>query len=440
MKPSNHLQVGIDVSKGRLDFALLAPDGEPLEVHQPFPNSLLGYEQAKQLLLDVLQEQALEGLDVAAEATSYYWLPFFLHCCRDAELAPYAPNLYLLNARWVRWHKQSLAPDHKDDQTDPWYIADRLRTHPPASPWQYEPKWLQLRLLTRLHAHLSKSLVREKNLFQLYLFLAHTTYAQRRPFQKPLSRTSQQLLRQPELLASLAHLSAEQIAEQLDELSGHRLEAPHKNAVQLRQVLQESFPLPAELAPTVQFLLNQLMDLCEQLEQAVRQVDQQTARLIEQGDYREVHLLASIPGVGPVLAAGLAAEIAGLKRFQRVQKWDKRLKRYRPRRVKEIEDAIGKLAGLWWPNKASGEFAAEEKRLSKAGNAYLRYYILEAADHMRQWIPSYAAYYQTKYDQVPKHKHKRAVVLTGRKALGLMVGLLSHQEVYRAQEAEVILK
>ena len=102
--------------------------------------------------------------------------------------------------------------------------------------------------------------------------------------------------------------------------------------------------------------------------------------------------------------------------------------------VGTIEDAIAKFAGLWWPENASGQFEAEERPLSKRGNDYLRYFTLLAADRMRLFIPSYARFYQTKYKQATKHHHKRALVLTGRKALGLFVGLLLHQEMYQPEE------
>ncbi len=439
MPSSYRLQVGIDVSRQRLDFALLTPDGEPIEIHQPFANTQPGYQQAKTLLLQVLQTRGFDGLDIGAEATSYYWLPAFLRFAQDPELAAYDPQLYLLNARWVRWYKQSLSPDHKDDLTDPQYIADRIRTRKPRSPWQYDPKWLSLRILTRLHAHLTKALVRERNLFQLYLFLAHTTYAQRQPFSTPLARVSQELLRHPEQLAELVALPLPELAERLDELSGHHLPEPLRNAAALQQVCQESFPLPADLAQPIQFVLNLTLDTLQALQQQRDRVDQEIERLLATGAYPEVAWLDSIPGIARVLAAGLAAEIAGLERFARVRKWDPFRKVYRPRRLAEIEDAVAKLAGIWWSKNASGQFEAEEHHLSKEGNAYLRYYLVEAAESLRQRLPSYRDYYQAKYQQAKHHKHKRAVILTARKALGLFVVLLHHQEPYRAKEEPITL-
>ena len=286
----------------------------------------------------------------------------------------------------------------------------------------------------RFHAHLTKSLAREKNLAQLYTFLAYTQYRARRPFSDPLAKTSQKILRHPEWLIDWQDLDPEQQAAALDELSEHDLRDPSRNAKRLQEILAQRYPLPEELGPQVQFVLEQLLDLIAGQEKQIDQVDQHIQKLIQTGQYPEVAWLDSIRGIGPILSAGLAAEIAGLERFRQVPKWDKRRQVYRPRTPQELEDAIAKIAGLWWPKNSSGAFTAEETPMSKKGNAYLRYYILEAADHMRQWIPRYQAYYRAKFVQATKHKHKRALVLTGRKALGLFVALLRRQEPYRAEE------
>ena len=65
---TNRLQVGIDFSQKRADLCLLFPDGELLEAHQPFWNSIVGYQQAKQWLLQVLEQYGFDGLTVGAAA------------------------------------------------------------------------------------------------------------------------------------------------------------------------------------------------------------------------------------------------------------------------------------------------------------------------------------------------------------------------------------
>jgi len=435
MNPQKRLVLGIDFAKNQASLGLLRGDGQILDQDRSVANSLSGFQQAKQLLLETLHDQQLERLDLAGEATSYYWLPMFAQLAQDPELAAYQPALFLLNARWVKWFKLGKSPNHKDDQVDPLEIADYVLVHRPRTAWRFEPHWLALRFYTRLRFHLVKSLTREKNLLDVYLFLLHATYSRRRPFSKSLAQTSQDLLTQPDLLAKLAQLPLQAASDLLLELSGNRLPEPLKNAQRLQQVLSESFPLPEDLGQALQAGLEILIETINHLSTQIQAVEAHIERLVSDG-FPEVAWLDSIPGIGLVLASGLAAEIGNLERFSQQEIWDKRRKCYRLRQAGELADAIGKYAGLWWPKNASGQFEAEERRLSREGNAYLRYYLIEAGDCMRRVIPSFANYYQKKHAQANKHHHKRASVLTGRKALDLLVALLRHQKSYQAKEGD----
>ena len=72
--------------------------------------------------------------------------------------------------------------------------------------------------------------------------------------------------------------------------------------------------------------------------------------------------------------------------------------------------------------------------MAKSGNRYLRYYLVQAANQLRQHVPEYASFYARKHREAAKHHHKRALVLTARKSVGLLVGLLHRQEAYRSKE------
>jgi transposase len=434
MERSQRLVVGIDIGRSQADLALLHPDGRPLEMHQRFANSPGGYAQAKQLLLKTLAGQGLEGIDFAVEATSYYWLPLYIQLSQDPDLAAYQPRQAVLNAGWVKWFKKSFSPAHKSDQSDPYYIAERQRSLLDPIWWRYDPHWLKLRLLTRLRSHLSRSLAREKNHYQLFLFLAYSNYSQAKPFSDTFGVFSQWLLSHPEELELLEGLGMDELAEQLARLSKGRLPDPRVNAERLYHALHDSYALPEAIHPTLHAILGHLMTILEALQDEIQHVDQAIAQCLAQEDYPEVAWLDSIPGIGKVFSAAIAAEIAGIQRFAEPLKWDRKRKSYRPRNARDVEDALAKFAGLWWPQNASGQFNAQERPLSKRGNDYLRYFTLLAADRMRLFIPSYARFYQLKFKQATKHHHKRALVLTGRKALGLFVGLLRHQEAFKPEE------
>ena len=430
------MYVGIDFGKKKVNYALMPEEGHSLEHHQAYPNTLSGYQQSKNLILKTLAEQNFDTFQVAGEATSYYWLPLFIQFAQDQDFARFNPKLFLLNARWVHWFKKSKSPNHKDDTVDPEEIANYLRERHPQTDWKYDPHWLSLRFYTRLRAHLVKSRTREKNYLSLFLFLAYSSYSYGKPFSNHLSPTSIKILRNPEWLDKFGSLSSSELAVKLQELGGHHLQNPMKNASDLKTVLAERYPMDPEMTQTIQDGLDVLLDTIQALDEQISRVEVRIDELVHSGTYPEVAWLESVPGVGRVFACGIAAEIGGIARFTLMKKWDNRRKIQRKRTSSEVTDAVSKFAGLWWPKNASGDFEAEELHLCRHGNAYLRFYILEAADRMRQRIPSFRSYYSKKYNQATKHKHKRALVLTGSKCLDLFVALLRHQEFYRPKEGD----
>ncbi len=83
--------------------------------------------------------------------------------------------------------------------------------------------------------------------------------------------------------------------------------------------------------------------------------------------------------------------------------------------------------------KPSGDFHSEDSRMSKAGNKYLRYYLIEATGSVLRQIPEYNAFYQKKFSEVKTHQHKRALALTSRKFIRLVFGLLAKNQLFVPQ-------
>ena len=427
---SHRLQVGIDFSQKRADFCLLSPDGHFIEPHQAFDNSMPGYGLVKRLLLDALDQFDFDGVDVSVEATGYYWLPFFLQLAADPDLELHDLKLHLLNPRWVYWFKKCFAQDDKSDQKDPYYIAERTRTRPSAIPWTPDLDALCLRFYTRLRFHLVQNLAREKCYFSAFLFLQASAYRRLKPFSNLFGVTSRLVLTQHPSLDELANLPVETLAAQLHELSDHHLPDPFDNARKLKQVAHESFVLPTSLSLPVQRILELTLDHIRFLEGQIAQVDAWIAAQV--APCPTIVNLSTIPGVGPVFSAGVASEVGDTQRYLQGTKWDQKRKQDRSRNLRDAEDAVAKTAGLWWPRASSGDFEAQDRHMAKSGNRYLRYYLIQAADRMRKHIPEYGAFYARKYHQAAKHHHKRALVLTARKSVGLFVGLLHRNEPYRS--------
>jgi transposase len=127
------------------------------------------------------------------------------------------------------------------------------------------------------------------------------------------------------------------------------------------------------------------------------------------------HTLDTIPGFGPVFSAGIIAEIGDIRNFSNFN----------------CDQAkVAKYAGFKWRTHQSADFKADESKLTRTGNRYLRYYFCEAANSVRMRDRDYAAFYNRKYNEVRKHQHKRAVVLTARKLVRLVVRLLATNQPY----------
>ncbi len=195
----------------------------------------------------------------------------------------------------------------------------------------------------------------------------------------------------------------------------------------------ESFALPTELSQPVQRILNTTLDLIACLEKQIAKVEGWIAD--ELGAYPAIQQLTTIPGIGPACSAGIAAEINPLERFLgRHQVGIRAATANVPRICATPKTPSPRSPDSGGPSRSLEASKPRIATCPKAGNTYLRYYFVMAAEQLRLYEPAYRRYYQRKYAETATHKHKRALVLTARKSVGLIVGLLHRNEPYRSLE------
>jgi len=429
---TKELHIGIDFSKLRADTGMFDGQGETIVSHQALSNTNTGFEKFKKLILEASATYDIETVNISGEATSLYWMPFFLEIAKDKELKEANTHLYLLNPRMVKWFKKSLPADHKTDAKDAQIIAERTRVMRPAHEWQPDYDWFRLRYYTRLRFHLVQDLTREKNYFQAYLFVLNNAYAQYKPFSDMFGAISCKFLKQLDKLDEIVAMETLDALQILQESSKTKLPDPLQNLRTLQKIAKERFVINDDFASTLQQILNLVLNHIQFIAGQIRELESMI--VVEAARHPEVAALRSVPGIGPIFSSGISSEVGDLDRFLQGQKWDNKRNRYRPKNLRDAEASIAKISGLWWPRFASGSFEAEDRNLSKSGNRYLRYYLIEAAEHLRQHVPAYTEYYQKKYAEVNRHRHKRALVLTARKSIGLYVGLLHRKEPFCSKE------
>ncbi len=213
-------------------------------------------------------------------------------------------------------------------------------------------------------------------------------------------------------LEEIIQTPLEKLALFIAKAGKNRSPNPEKIAMEIKKAARESYRLRPDLADSVQFILENTTVNIRALRASLREVNKAIA--LEMKGF--LNPLSSIKGIGPVYAAGIFASLGNIKRFS-------------------SDDEIAKLAGLVWKRNQSGKFEAEEKRLIREADRYLRYYLVEAANSLRVHNEEYRAYYQKKYREVNKHQHKRALVLTARKLVRLVFALLSKNRLYELARA-----
>jgi transposase len=350
---------------------------------------------------------------IGLEATHLYW--WHLACLlKDTPLlADVEREIYVLNPALVSGLKKAYSDGGKTDHRDAFFIAERLRIGRLPAPFQVDVLYAPLQRLTRFRAHLAQTLAREKNYVLSFLFLKFSGFSQEEPFGDPFGTTSLAVLEQFST-EELAQMSLDELAAFIQQQGRGRFAAPAAVAATLTRAARDSYRLDRVLDEPVTLLLGTTRATIRTLQAQLKAVDRTIARELA-AIPAERRTIGSVPGLGPVWTAGLIAEIGDIDRFA-------------------DDAAVAKYAGLVWNPHESGTFQAQDTALSKAGNAYLRYYLVEAANSVRLHCAEYRTYDTAKLAQSPQHAHKRAVVLTARKLVRLVDVLLRTGALYHPQD------
>ena len=251
------------------------------------------------------------------------------------------------------------------------------------------------------------STTNEKNRALGLVFLKFSSYGKGRPFSDIFGKASQAVLEQltPD---EVAKRPLHQLVELIQQNGNNRLKDATEMAQALKNQARKAFRLHPKMQDAVDVALAMSLETIRFLEGQERKLNQVIARELA----AIPQTLDTIPGFGPVYTAGIVAEIGDISRFR-------------------DDAALAKFAGLTWRDHQSSKFTAQDLPLTRSGNFYLRYYLVEAANSVRVREPEYAAFYQRKYREAKHHHHKRALVLTARKLVRLVFALLSRGQIYQ---------
>lgn len=413
MFSTTDLLVGVDIHRRTNVVQVMDGTGQRLLTRLRVANNRSGTAMLVNQLVQTAAAGGFDHIHVAAEATGNYWLPFFCELEQSPALADWSLSLYPFNPKVIHNFRKSLGDWDKTDDLDTAVISERLRFGRELPyPFHMEDRYLPLRTLTRHRYHLVGELVRVKAHALSLVYLQASEYTADPAFSDVFGKTSQAVLKEFPSLETVAAMPFDDLVEWLDVKGKRRFAQPEDNARRLQQIANDSYQLPPEWLGSVNTALSLSLRHITVLQQLLQRLN--TALASQMDNYP--NSLTTIPGIGPVFAAGIIAEIGNLARFD-----------YR-------HEKVASFAGLKWSKHQSADFTADETRLKRTGSCFLRYYFCEAAQLVRLHDAEYAAFYQKKFNEVRHHRHQRAITLMARKLVRLVVRLLTTNEPFRARQ------
>jgi transposase len=404
------LFVGLDVSQKDYKVCILDSEGERACADFALKNSASDSPKLVAAIVSAFHPSGSGKVFIGYESTSVYgWhLQHFL--ADSLDLRPFQPSIVCFNPTIIERFKGTLGDLPKNDRIDAFAIAERLRFGrlPESVPVDF--RYLALQRLTRHRFHIVDSIVREKCYYLSNLFLKFSGMCQNHVFADNFGAAACAVIEEFGDIDAISEMPVADLAAFIAEKGRERFDDADAIAEKLRAAAKSSYRLHPSMDNSLSIVLRSCLENIHALEKQKKAVEK--AIKAEVAFFENEYLcLKSVKGIGDAISAGLISEIAGISRF-------------------ENDNALAKFTGLYWNERQSANFTADETHLRKRGNKYLRYYFVQAAEQLRKYLPEYTEYYSRKFKESKTHHHKRALVLTARKAVRLVFALLHERKLY----------
>lgn len=404
------LFVGIDVSSKDLVTSMISEEKHEVVFRGNFVNDLKGATELKKQIINTANSNQIDQVIIGMEATSIYSFHPAMFFQEDIDLKAFNTQSVVVDPKKTKRFHDVFAED-KNDQIDAYYIADYLRVGHYSIGIVRQENYIALQRLTRSKYETVQSLIRAKQHFieNLYYKLNKLVISDELNT-SIFGSTMMQLLTEDLTTDDLLNISINDLTDYLAEHGQGRFADPEALAKTIQKAVRSSYRLDKVVANSVDAVLSVYAEEIKAFQKMIKDLDKSIEKVVKVTDDEQI--LRSIPGIGPVYAAGILAEIGQIDRF-------------------DNEAKLAKYAGLSWREKQSGSYTSDNTPLKRTGNTYLRYYLVEAANLVRTHDPVFGEYYQRKYKKVKHTPSKRALVLTARKLIRVIYFLLKNHQIYQ---------
>lgn len=291
--------VGIDIAKHNHQAVIIDERGTTLSKSFNFANSNAGLKKLTDAIAQVTADPA--EVTIGMEATGHYWLALY------SALLPLGFTLHVINPiqtdamRHVTTIRKS-----KTDIIDCELIAQTIRFGQFSVTRVADEDMIALRQLTRFHFSLVDSVSEVK--LQVIALLDQLFPEYQALFSDTFGKTSVELLLSHTTPEDILALDTDALVEILARCSRGRLGLA--KAEQIQSAAAHSFGVKFG-KDAFSFQIRSLLAQIQLVEAQIDQLDAQIAEIYDSFDVQ----LHTVPGIGPVLAAAILAEVGDISRF-----------------------------------------------------------------------------------------------------------------------------
>ena len=355
------IYIGIDISKYKHDCFICNDTGEVIVENLSFENNKKGFQQ----FLDLLKSYDSSNVHIGLEATGHYGLNLKLFLEKNNY------SFMEFNPLLVKEFKKSLSLRRtKTDKVDATVICQKLMSVPykPNSKLFYHK--YSIKSLSRLRETLVKQ--RSKYMVQLTNILDITFPEFKAFFNNRFSTTSLYLLNK--------YGTAEKIANMRDFDTPNKLSKnsfTYAKFAKLKEIAKNSI---GESNEVFEIELQTILSLYNEIDYKINLIDKQISTIVKELNPPTL----SIPGIGELTTAVIISEFGDFDKFSNA-------------------DKLLSFAGLEPGIYQSGTMFTNGKMV-KRGSGYLRYSLMNIANGVIRYNPTFYDFYLKKRSEGKCHR------------------------------------
>ena len=353
------LFIGIDVAKDKLDVSFLDANESPVLSPMTFDNPQQGWQKLVETLKILSSKYGVIQCGMESTAVFHKGIARFL---RSQSQVPV--EVHVINPLAIKRLGQAMLRNAKTDKADSRLIAQYLIRMKPSLQHAPSPEQEALKEVTRRRRRFVEDRSQECNRLHFLLHKHYTGYQQilGRVFTVSLLKVLSDIQSPRAILDhSIEHIASISTGSR-NTIGAKLAERIHEFA---RQAPVPELPRSTELL--IQLSAHRILGLRDQ----IATLDQCIAEIGK--SMPVVGLLQSIPGIGPVTAATIVAEVGDIRRFP-------------------TKDKFVGYCGLYPIVWESGT-VKRKYRMTRQGNRWLKTALLVASGAARRYNPQIEAFY-----------------------------------------------